>query len=276
MAKKLMKLKINTLGSVDTPANQHGKALLFKRADDVTPVEQQSATILEKLTELLKSFGKPAASTVEDPKPEDVTKVEGLCATCNTQMVDGKCPKCEVAKAATTPEQKDGDEIMKLEDLMKNEKLSPEVKAFLQEQEDAKTNLEKSLKDTQDAVEIEKAARLDREYLSKAQSFTHLAQKPEDFGAVLKGIATKAPDEYAKLEPMLKAWNEAMTQSTLFTEVGKSNPVVAGSAEEEINKRAAELMKADTSLNTATATTKVLEADPSLYKKYNEELDAAE
>jgi uncharacterized Zn finger protein (UPF0148 family) len=278
MAKNLKKLKINTLGSVDTPANQHGQALLFKRAGepDVSTVENDPAKgIIEKIAEFLKSLGTAPAAKGEEN--EDVTKNTGdvLCPTCGAPMVDSVCAACAAkAELAKKEQEKDGDKPMKIEDLMKSENLTPEVKAFLQSQEDSKIALEKSLKDTQDAVDLEKAARLDREYLSKAQGFTHLAQKPEEFGPILKGLATKAPDEFAKLEPLLKGWNEAMSQSALFKEVGGAGGAVAGSAEEEINKRAEVLMKADTSLSLAAAEVKVLEADASLYKRYNDEQDA--
>jgi hypothetical protein len=364
MAKNLKKLKINTLGSVDTPANQHGQALLFKRAGEPDVVEpiaptptpnegiiskfkkfaleliaygksdgaedfntvMQEAEIRDLLWEMNYALTDSVFSIFEDDTVTDkktavvvslqqyldtlaaegafdnaamalqlgkqftdqiktlvetdaIAKGDQICPTCGVKMTGGVCPDCgykaTVAKAHKTTEKKEGDKPMKIEDLMKSENLTPEVKAFLQSQEDSKTALEKSLKDTQDAVELEKAARLDREYLSKAQSFTHLAQKPEEFGPILKGLATKAPDEFAKLEPLLKGWNEAMSQSALFTEVGKTaGSATAGSAEEEINKRVETLMKADTSLNVAIATTKVLEADPSLYKRYNDEQDA--
>lgn len=365
MAKKLTMLKINTLGSVDTPANQYGKALLFKRADVTIPptepkvdstgiigklkkfaseliayakddggaedlnsilnemelnellwdmnyaltdsissileddtVSDKKSAVIVSLQQYLDNlaaegaFDNPSAVMQVGKKFTDqirtliesgaIAKGDTICPTCGTKMVGGTCPDCgytaPVAKAQKSAT-KEGEEPMKLEDLMKNANLSPEVKAFLQAQEDTKATLEKSLKDTQTAVDFEKAARLDREYLSKAQGLSGLAQKPEDFGPILKGIAEKAPEEYVKLEPLLKGWNEVMNQSAIFKEVGKGGSNLLGSAattEEEINKRASELMKSDTSLTMAKAITKALESDPVLYDQYQAELDANE
>lgn len=130
------------------------------------------------------------------------------------------------------------------------------------------------LKKRADAAEAElkkeRDERLTREYVAKAQGFANLSVNPQEFGAVLKALAEKCPDEYAKIEATLKAADEAVGKSALFDERGRPG-VSAASAMGKIEAAAAELRKADPTLTQAQAVEKVLDQNPGLYDEYTRE-----
>jgi hypothetical protein len=88
----------------------------------------------------------------------------------------------------------------------------------------------KILKDTttqnkQLAEQVAKMAdeKLTTEYVAKASQFDKLGIKAEEFGTVLKSIASVSPEAYTKVEAVLKAANEAIAKGALFTELGSSS-----------------------------------------------------
>jgi len=88
-------------------------------------------------------------------------------------------------------------------------------------------NVAKILKETmtknkEQAEQIAKMSdeKVTKEYVAKASEYTNLSQKPEEFGLILKSIATAVPDAYSKLDLVLKAANEAIQKGNLFGENG--------------------------------------------------------
>ncbi|MBC7340959.1 MAG: hypothetical protein H5U02_00635 [Clostridia bacterium] len=124
--------------------------------------------------------------------------------------------------------------------------------------------LEKVLKEERDRQRV-------KEFVAKAASeFANLpGAKAEEFGPVLKGIAEKAPEEWQKLEGVLKAADQAIRKGMLFAEMGRSGIAAGGSAVAKIEGIAKSLVEKDASrLTMAQAITKALEMHPELYEEY--------
>lgn len=349
----LKNLRIHTLGSVDTPANQHGKAVLFKRAveDEVKELqqalEQEPKNLLDKIGKAVSAalasvlqpeqlvnkaakdlftalheewidnfvwdvlwdinyaFRESVESILKDSTLEDKkSSVEAVAAQYvsvleqhgvfeNYGVVknsEGKIDveqvlksfgtkedipedikqvisEIDITKTATEeePDMGQNHESGSVEAILKNtENLPPEVVEALKKSAD----MEKQLKAAQDAIELEKNARLDREYLAKAASYTHLPEKGEDFATILKGLGTKAPEEFARIEAVLKAANDIISKSKLFEEVGKGGTPTPTSAWEEVEKRATEMVSKNASMTKEQAIDAVLTSDADLYTRY--------
>ena len=96
-------------------------------------------------------------------------------------------------------------------------------------------------------------------------------------GLILKGVSEKAPDEYAKLEPVLKGANELITQASLLSEVGSAFAGSGGDAWLEIGKLADGLVqKGAGKLSRDEAIGQVLGDQPALYARYEAERQTAE
>jgi hypothetical protein len=124
--------------------------------------------------------------------------------------------------------------------------------------------LEKALQEEKDKV-----AR--KEFIAKAAEFDNLSIKPEEFGLVLKAVAEKSPEDYAKLEAVLKAANESIKQSKIFSEIGSSR-VSGGTAMSKIEAIAKTYIEKDAKVTKEQAIQKVLVEHPELYEEYLKEV----
>lgn len=360
MATYLKNLKINTLGSVDTPANQFGQAVLLKRGDGqgdtqiatsgtvaksnehVVPenfmdkIHDMVAKALDKVLKPEQMIQKSAKdlysqlhedwiwsflcdtfwdinyafresvesilldTSVEDKRAAvelvcqqyvdilaqyDVFQNYGIVKSADSKVYveqvlksfgeKDKLPediKTAIAELDVTKALPKGDDDMSgqtntsVQDILaKNANLPAEVVEALKKS----AQLEQQVGDLATQVELEKAARLDREYLSKAAQYTNLPNVGEKFHEVLKGLGTKAPEEFAQLETILTAANEAIGKSALFTEVGAGAGAATGTtAWEEVEKRAVEMVTKNAGMTKEMATQRILETDAELYKRY--------
>lgn len=145
------------------------------------------------------------------------------------------------------------------EDLFKG--MTPEQRAFFKKQQEKVEAAEKMAK-------AEKEARLNKEFIQKAAEFDGLAVKAEELGPVLKAASESLSEEqFAKLEEVLKGASNAIKTGEVFKEVG-SGEAGSSSVWDEIQKKAEELRKEDTSLSKEAAETRVLEENPDLYTRY--------
>lgn len=151
------------------------------------------------------------------------------------------------------------------------EEVRPTVEALWKQNEEAV----RKAADLERILNEERDQRLTREYIAKAAEFTSLPVKAEEFGPVLKAVAEKAPEEYAKIESLLKAANEQLRQASLFAEVGKSGAGAGGSAWAKIEAAAASLVqKADGRMTREQAIAEVMQFQPELYNEYLRERGA--
>ncbi|MBW2084447.1 MAG: hypothetical protein JRI54_00225 [Deltaproteobacteria bacterium] len=148
------------------------------------------------------------------------------------------------------------------------EEVRPAVEALWKEQQEAikkAEELEKVLKEERDK-------QLRKEFVQKAATdFTNLPTKPEEFGLVLKGLAEKAPEEYTKLEGVLKAASEAIEKGALYAEIGRGGMPAGDSAVAKVEAMAAGLVQKNANLSRMDALAKVLAENPQLYEQYRKE-----
>lgn len=153
-----------------------------------------------------------------------------------------------------------GEDQGEQEDLFKG--MTPAQRAFFEKQQERVEAAEKLAK-------AEKEARLAKEFIQKASTYDGLNIKAEEFGPVLKAASEAMDAEtFSKLDEVLKSASETAKSGELFKEVGDNGEGTMGSAWQEVEKKAAELRKEDTSLSKEAAETRVLEENPDLYARY--------
>jgi hypothetical protein len=134
--------------------------------------------------------------------------------------------------------------------------------------------LEKRAKEAEEVAKRERDERVLREYVAKAQAFRGLPVQPDEFGKVLKSLAEKAPEEYQKVEDVLKAADEAIAKGKLFAEVGKSGGGTTGGALAQLESIAKSKMEASGgTLTKEQAFAKACEENPTLYEQYRREMN---
>jgi hypothetical protein len=112
------------------------------------------------------------------------------------------------------------------------------------------------------------------EMVSLAKSWTgNIGAKHDDLGSALLDIKKNCTEEtFSQVETVLKAADEAVKTGELFKAAGTTgHDTVAGSAEEMIDQKVAELRKADPSLDEVDALSRVLSENRDLYAKYDSE-----
>lgn len=118
---------------------------------------------------------------------------------------------------------------------------------------------------TQEIAKAEREARLEREYLAKAEEMSALPTEKASLATLLRRVADSlTPEENAEVEKMLRAANAQIAKSGLFGEFGKS---AVSEVESSVEAQAAELQKADPTLTKDQAIVKVYENNPELAEK---------
>jgi hypothetical protein len=164
-------------------------------------------------------------------------------------------------------------EVPKPEDMAKAEglpelpeEIRPIVEEALKKSHDENVELKKQVEEAMaKAAELEDKQKT-QEFMAKASEFDHM---PTDgLGEMLKGISEKAPDEYAKLEELLRATNTGLAKSAAFEEIG-SNKITPDSLEGKIESAAAEIMaKSDGKITKTQAELQAWAENPTLYAEY--------
>jgi hypothetical protein len=137
---------------------------------------------------------------------------------------------------------------------------------------DAEASKDDALKVAEEARTIAKAEKDKREtaeFITKAEELG----ESEEFGPVLKAIAGSVDDDtFAKLEAVLKANHERAVTAGFYEEIGKAGKAGGESgAKAQLDEKAAEIRKADTSLTAEQALAKAYEDNPELYAQLRNE-----
>ena len=322
----LKNLKINTIGSVDRPANKEAVAVLVKREENA-----DDSTLKDRLWGFVKGlFGRdPDPAQGEDISDvqklyEDLTAVSKVGRAISTprlgmlkqmrELLDQLIADGEKALAGAGDQKNDTQkrsdaEVAISEEIKKS--LTEEVRKHIEElekkaaqvddltakyaklekklggdkgkddQEDIwkgvnpevrkrMEDLEKRAKDAEELVKNEREERIAKEYIAKATGFQSLPVKPEEFGLVLKSLAEKDPESYAKLEGLLKATDEAITKGALFAEFGRGG-TASGGTMEKAEALAKEVVQKNAGMTKEQALTKVFKENPGLYQQYVKE-----
>lgn len=146
------------------------------------------------------------------------------------------------------------------------------IQKRMEELEKRAQEWEERAKKAEEIAKAEREQRLLREYVAKAAEFRALGINPEEFGAVLKSLAEKAPEEYQKVEAMLKAADETVSKSALFGEIGRTGSGAAPTAFGKVEQMAAEIAKSE-GITKEKAITKIMREHPDLYAEYRREIE---
>lgn len=113
-----------------------------------------------------------------------------------------------------------------------------------------------------------------REYVEKARVLKAIpGASATELGALLKAFAEKAtPEEYTKLEALLKGCNDAIETGALFSERGHSGDgsAAGGSAVERVNALVKARMEKGASKTESEALSAVMRENPGLYREYSQ------
>lgn len=129
------------------------------------------------------------------------------------------------------------------------------------------------LKKMHDKVqELEKALAM-KEMEDVAKSYAILGKDTEELAKSLFAMKQAGPEVYAGYVEALDIAKSERENSGMFTEIGKSRTESEGSAvQAKVNAAAAEIMKADPSLDMISAIAKAWEQNPEFVKEYEEEV----
>lgn len=168
----------------------------------------------------------------------------------------------------------DQHEFMKeiLEKADRTEAAEAEKVALEKAATDAKASEDDALKvakEARDLAQSEKDKRETAEFVAKAEELG----EPDEFGPVLKSIANAVDgDTFGKLEAVLKANHERAVAAGFYKEIGRAG---TGGGEQgakaQLDEKAAEIRKSDTSLTAEQAIVKAYEDNPELYSQLRQE-----
>lgn len=153
-------------------------------------------------------------------------------------------------------------------------KAEEQVEKLMKEASDLRKQNEELAKSLNEITE----ANLLKEYVEKAGEFKNLSISPEEFGPVLKTLATQTPEAFEKVMAVLKAADEALKQTELFKSAGSEATVSTGDSWARIEKLAEGLIeKSDKGFSKAKAIEQVLKTDEGkkLYNQYMIEMGGA-
>lgn len=236
----------------DAPMNPRARVVMFKRRG------------AQKGSEMSKAVKKN--DTPEDPLAS-LGELTDEQKQAITQMLAGKDEQIAQLQQSKQKaegegeEEPDGDETAKA--------ISKAVKDAV-----AKANAEAA--ELRKSLEVERTARLDREYLEKARDFAAIPVPPEKVGGLMRIVAEKAADHAPVLEQVLKACDTLARESSVITKsLGKANGVAkSGSVADEVDAEAAKLMSADPKISATKARAEVWKRRPDLMKRHREEAAA--
>lgn len=213
---------------------------------------------------------------MEDTMPDSISK-DGLApevvAYIDALEAEADTLAAQIEKAEADLAAKD-DEITGLRDTLsksapKDEESAEAIQQALLAKADpaVRSLIEKAQADAKRAEEVAKAerdARLQREFIAKAETLPMVSEDKGALAGLLRRMAEAlTPEDNAAVEKILKAANDQIATSGLFSEFG------TGGGETTISKSveaaANEIMKADPSLTRDQAMAKVYEQNPDLF-----------
>ncbi len=218
-----------------------------------------SADRLQRMKDAHQMLGEIIAEAEQDTTEPAATKTQK-----NDNRGVDKLPETKIDKAAL-PE----DVRKYLEELEKKaQDLEAKGNQVPEEVTKQLDDLKKRADQAEEALRKERDERLTKEFVAKAAGFKNLPVKPEEFGPVMKSLAEKDPENYAKVEAALKAADEAAGKAGLLGEIGSSAAPAGGTAMAKLEGAAQELRKSDPNLSKEQAVAKALEQHPELYEDY--------
>lgn len=153
------------------------------------------------------------------------------------------------------------EEVNEVTETKKNAPTEPEVPQFVK---DAIAKSEEFIEGVQK-----------KEMVEVAKKYEILGQKPEELGAQLYDLKKSNEKMYNTCISMLDGQLALIEKSPVFAEIGKSghrgSPVAGGTAEDKIDAKAREIMKAHPDMNYTDAVAKAWIDNPELMDEYDAE-----
>jgi len=222
-------------------------------------LEGEGAEALVGAAKVLKAY--------KDALPEDAIALLAKCTGLALPVMKKDMPNGD-GKAGEGKEKKEGQAGG---DLSKEalEKLDPGVRSLLEkaleERDQATVKADQALSMAKEL----KDEKVLKEYVEKAEDLPHLPIEPLKFGPVMKALGEAHPTEFAEVYRVLKAVEAILQKSALFSEIGKAGQ--GNSAEAQIYAKARAMVATDGDLTFEEAVEKVMDLEPELYEKAEEE-----
>lgn len=160
------------------------------------------------------------------------------------------------------------------EDLAKMD-LDPKTRSMLEkaldERDEARANGAEALKIAKEL----KDEKILKEYQEKTGELKHLPVTVAKHAPIFKTIGEAHPQEFAEILNILKAAERLAAISDAYREIGKHGEGGSGSAEGVVYEKARGLVAKSDDLTFDEAVAKVLEDEPELYARYEEEREEA-
>lgn len=198
----------------------------------------------------------------DDLAPEVVEYIEGL----ETEVEDLTKSATEKDETITTLTTERDEAVAKNATVSKSaedqrtemlEKADPALRAFIEKQE-------ADLKEASDIAKAERDARLNREFISKAEAMPMLqdGDKAEFAGLLRRMSDALGAEDAGKVEKMLTAANEQIAKGNLFSEFGTGGGETTVS--KSVTTAAQEIMKANPGMTLEQAQSEVYATNPDL------------
>lgn len=214
-----------------------------------------------------KGLGEAIEQVAEEERNIDAMKglVEKAEMTSETDRLKARIAQLEQQLAEAKKSAPEAEDVMK--------GLPEAVQKLLKDAQDRAEAAEKIAKETKDAQEVAK-------FVAIAKGMPSIVTVPDKVGPVLKRIADNSQEDFQAIEAVLKAANALLEENNLLLKevgaAGEGSSTGTGSAWDQIEKEAKDLMKSDSSLTHAKAIRKAMDNNPSLYKQYQKELTEEE
>jgi len=195
-----------------------------KVLDGVEPEVEEIARVAKHLIQTLRDTvsGDNANQFFQSLLKEE----QGEKPMADEQEKEVQTPEAKQDEGAKAPEaaQAEGGEAQSAEVVEKAVKENVQLRKELE-------TLQKKFKDSEDK-------RITKEFIEEAKQFDNLSISAEELGPVLKSVKESAPAAYETLHTVLKSANEMLKQNEILKVHGSDSKVVAGSAEDKLEKLA--------------------------------------
>jgi len=147
--------------------------------------------------------------------------------------------------------------------------VSPEVKAMIEDANRKAAEATLALENMNNERELEK-------FVNKAKAFDKLPINAAEMGVVFKNFAKADEEGFQKLEALLNATNNLVTASNVFATAGTSTHSATGTAYEQMQAKATELVASNKDLSKDQAMAQVMRNETELYQQYIKEREGEE
>lgn len=243
---------VSLVASGDDPMAQ----VVLAKAEDKSGEEAVDASIVPG-NDLLEDTVTDTVSK-DDLDPEVVQYIDALEAEVET--LGAQVEKAEADLAAKDEQiakmaPKDADSATEIRKAAL-EKADPAIRALIEKQDE-------EIAKAHAVAKAERDARLEREYISKAEALPMLTESPAALADVLRSAADAlTPEQNTVLNTVLKAANEQITKSNLFSTMGTGGGETTVSKSVEAAK--AEIKKSQPTLTDAQAEALAYDQNPAL------------